>query len=299
MRYFLSFGVKIGVVLAFSASAFALPTVESRTGEPLTRTSTASAVEESHTAHLTLTQIEALKQEIGELRGLIEVQDHEIKQLKKSQQDLFLDLEKRLTQLKTQTSSATSSNTPPSAGNKKILIIPKGKTSAENGESRVKLIPKESSTSGTTSVTPGETSLNHNATLPTTEKEVYEAAYKLVGNRQYPEAITALEGYLNRFPNGEHTPNAHYWLGEVYVIQWQRDNTNIALLDKATQAFSSIINQYPTHPKAIDALLKMGLVESDKGNFESARHYLTEVKTQFPGTAAARIAEARLQQITD
>src|SRR5690349_5070315 len=90
------------ITLGLPAFAGALATVESRTGEsPMVysgESSARSSVTEDRAALLSLKHLESLKQEISELRGLIETQDHEIQQLKKSQQDFYTDLDKRINQ---------------------------------------------------------------------------------------------------------------------------------------------------------------------------------------------------------
>lgn len=54
-----------------------------------------------------LTMTEAMQQEIAELRGLVEEQSHTIEQLKKQQQQRYLDLDRRIVEL---TTSPVSSN---------------------------------------------------------------------------------------------------------------------------------------------------------------------------------------------
>lgn len=305
---------KLGILIGgfwTSTTLIALPTVESRTGEPIVRSSVSHSSSMSgaddRAAHLTLTQIEALKQEISELRGLVEVQDHEIKQLKKSQQDFYVDLDRRLNQAQQPSKVRTASA--PQSGNKSLSNL-KAKPSVsvpktpEVKESLVveqeELAPTEMPEVLTKTLppTPASSSKPAVTTHVKSEREVFEAAYNLVKGKRYPEAIIALQGYLNQHPTGVDVANAHYWLGEVYRVQWQSDKSNGGLLDKATQQFSSITTSHPTHTKAVDALLKLGLIESDKGNVEGARRYLTEVHDKYPGTAAARIADTRLQQLT-
>ena len=81
------------------------------------------------------------------------------------------------------------------------------------------------------------------------------------------------------------------------MVEWQKDAKNKALLDKAATAFSNVVSQFPGNPKVSDALLKLGIVESEKGNSVAARKYFMDVKSRYPGSAAARIAEARLKQL--
>lgn len=128
------------------------------------------------------------------------------------------------------------------------------------------------------------------------EKNMYENAYNLVLNKRYSEAVPALQAFLTQYPQGQYAPNGHYWLGEVYSIQG-RANKNAELLNKASVEFMAITTQFPNHQKAMDALLKLGILESDKGNPEAARQYLTHVKERYPGTSVARIASTHLQRL--
>lgn len=281
-------------------SALALATVESRTGVSVIRSSNASMpIEgaEERGAHLTLKQIETLKQEISELRGLIELQDHEMQQLRKSQEEFYLDLDKRLSQLQSSDSNTktkkklvqpeTRSSKIESQFSKEDIDLSKTEVSAEVSETKTISSPDENVVAKNETILPPLV----------TEKDVFDDAYKFVRTKQYPEAISGFKEYLNRSPKGEYAPNANYWLGEIYMSQWQADKTNRGLLDRANQSFLNITSQFPKHPKVMDALLKLGLIENEKGNLDAARQYLTEVKDRYPDSAAARIAETRLQQL--
>ena len=331
------------MALLLPTNLMAYAVVESRTGEPANRSSAASP--QSYSAPTakpqgyggakegnslsSLRQVETLQQEISELRGLIETQEHEIQQLKKSQQSFYVDLDKRLNQFQqtqnaqpaskdkslkaasggsptltaaTNTAKAGASATAPAILEAKPDIKPSKSLALETSSPSAD--GKSSTKSTTTNPVNGPQELitgipktNAAKKQSTGEKEAFETAYNLVRSKQYSEAIASLQNFLTRFPKGEYAGNAHYWLGEVYMVQWQGNKTNTILLDNAAEAFSAITDQFPQHPKVTDALLKLGLIESDKGNTELARQYFIEVRDRFPGSAAARIAESRLQQL--
>lgn len=130
-----------------------------------------------------------------------------------------------------------------------------------------------------------------------TDTSLYQEAYNFVKTKRYEEAIQAFQKYLNHFPTGEQVANAHYWLGEVYMVQWQGNKENPTLLLKAQNEFSNIANSFPNHTKTADATLKLGLIELEKGNMEAAKQYLMKVKSGYPGTTAAKVAESRLQHM--
>lgn len=314
-----SIGIVSGLILSSASFGVgALAVVESRTGERVIRSETPLEYQAERTlgsgreyhpqiedpALRTLKQIESLKQEISDLRGLVETQEHAIETLKKSQQDLYLDLEKRLSVL--QQAHATHKAKPavetPQALNSKPTseLAPKKSASTlpVHASEAVGSAPEASEISAA----PSTESLSANITsvvkqgMAVTEKEAYESAYNLVRLKQYAEAVAAFQNYLVQFKAGEYAANAHYWLGEIYMTQWNADKTSMEKLDKAVVAFSNLTTLFPKHPKAADALLKLGLIESEKGNIESAKKYFSQVKNRFPGSAAARIAAARIKQ---
>ena len=53
------------------------------------------------------------------------------------------------------------------------------------------------------------------------EQEAYQAAYGLVRERQFSEALTAFDAFCE-FPFGRFAPNAHYWLGGYISLSGRR-----------------------------------------------------------------------------
>ncbi len=121
------------------------------------------------------------------------------------------------------------------------------------------------------------------------EQNAYQVGYNHLKNRSYPQAITAMESYLQQFPAGKYAASAHYWLGELYLVQKQ--------LDKAAAQFNTVVSHYPHDSKVADATLKLGMVHYSMGQYPQARTLFLQVNKQHPGTAAARLAEAKLQDM--
>lgn len=335
-----------GCVLLIVSGSQAAPIVESRTGHsahgPQHRGSSysssgsASSVDNrSRHQTLSLLQVEILEQEVRQLRGQLEEQAYELKRLTKNQQELYLDLERKLQEKGTHTGStrAKATTTVPAAKPIAVAPPPKAPPSAptvatpqalaverpiyevseplataeidqsadtEAHEEEMEQIPL-SGLQPTQS--PPEETLGSGAKRPTmvvkgvlAEKNMYENAYNLVLNKRYAEAVPALQAFLTQYPQGQYAPNGHYWLGEVYSLQG-RANKNAELLNKASVEFMAITTQFPNHQKAMEALLKLGILENDKGNTEAARQYLTHVKERYPGTSVARIASTQLQRL--
>lgn len=122
------------------------------------------------------------------------------------------------------------------------------------------------------------------------EKTDYELSYALIQARNFPEATQAFIQFIEKYPSGNYTPNALYWLGELNLQNKQ--------YEQAIDAFNSVVERYPNHAKAADASLKIGYVYFNKGDNERARDQLLKVMQLYPATASARIASARLQQLS-
>jgi len=125
-------------------------------------------------------QIQVLQQEVLQLRGLVEEQAHQIKQLKQQRLDDYVDLDRRISKLSTQ--------------------APATQTTAV--------------TSTTSSVTAQNQQLNNSAG----EIAHYKSATKLIlVDKNYQGGIERLQEHLKLYPNGRYSGNAQYWLGEVYL----------------------------------------------------------------------------------
>lgn len=116
------------------------------------------------------------------------------------------------------------------------------------------------------------------------EEAAYRAAYDLVRLKQFDNAVVAFEGFLAEFPFGRYAPNAHYWMGELYLVITPPDP------ELARQNFKLLLDQYPADAKVPDALYKLGRVQFIKGNRQRSREYLDEVIREYPSHAAAQLA---------
>jgi tetratricopeptide (TPR) repeat protein len=96
--------------------------------------------------------------------------------------------------------------------------------------------------------------------------------------------------FCERFPDGRYAPNAHYWLGELYLVIDPPDP------EAARQSFMLLLNQYPDNAKVPDALYKLGRVQFIKGNSARAREYLEPRHARVPDSSAARLASDFIDQ---
>jgi tol-pal system protein YbgF len=117
----------------------------------------------------------------------------------------------------------------------------------------------------------------------------YQAAFDLLKDGKYPEAISAFKQYLTTFPNATLADNAQYWLGEAHYVSRQ--------FPDALRDFRTVLEKYPDSRKTPDALLKIGYCNYELKNWAEARSALNQVVQRFGDTTAARLASQRLAKM--
>ena len=191
-------------------------------------------------------RIQVLQQDLKDLRGTIEEQSYLIKRLERSQKEQYLDLDNRLVQLGGADLESRTAQT-------------EDKESSEEATTLLNEVPEFDN-----------------------EREAYQYAFDLMRNRQYQESLAGFEEIIVAFPNGQYTPNAFYWIWELYLAQG--DN------EKSRQSFIQVISLYPDHQKVPDAMYKLGVVYFALGDNQSALRYLGQVQQEYPNSSAAGLA---------
>lgn len=199
-------------------------------------------------------QVQQLQEDVRRLNGVVEELLEEIQRLKEQSLERYVDLDRRL-----------------ASGN---VTVPSAASTTDAAVTPPSVSPAASSL---VAEQPGE-------------QAAYQYAYGLVKAREFSQAVTAFGDFLGEYPFGRYAPNAHYWLGELYLVLDPPDP------ELARQNFKLLLDQYPTNPKVPDALYKLGRVQHLKGNRERAREYLDRVIRDYPDHPAARLAQDFLAQ---
>lgn len=120
------------------------------------------------------------------------------------------------------------------------------------------------------------------------EPHDYETALNLFKNGKLKDAVSALESFSQRYPDGSLIPNARYWLG----------NAHYALRDckKAIEVYKQFLAQWPRHAKSSDAMINVAACQQELGETKSAKETLETVLKQYPSSAAAATAKQRLKK---
>ncbi|MGM0535465.1 MAG: tol-pal system protein YbgF [Pseudomonadota bacterium] len=195
-------------------------------------------------------QVQQHQEEIRQLRGQVEELRHQLEQLRRQTRQQYMDIEDRLM----------------AAG------------------------------SGVDQAAPDvdEESARQVAETPSTRDDdpaaqsAYQTAFSHVQAREFDQAISAFETFVDDHPDSRLTANAHYWLGELFSAEGE--------LEAADAAFRRVLEDFPESRKVPDALYKLGLLEARRGRPEESRALLDRVREEHPDSSAAGLADDFLRQ---
>ena len=226
-----------------------------------------------------LDKLQGMQQEIQELRGQLEVQAHDLKLLQQQQLTFYKDLDARLPNEPAKT-----------AKNKPVPDLPNPGTALSIG-------PKASTKNSAAQVSKPQTPLvitptvNNSAARnnPADEQISYLAAYELVKNKRFDEALTAMQGFVTQYPKGGYTANAQYWLGELYMVKKN--------YPQSIEHFEIVLQQFPSSSKSAASMLKIGYALAASGKKQDAIQRLQQVVKSYPDTSTAKLARAKLEAL--
>ena len=130
-------------------------------------------------------QLQQMQEEIATLRGLLEEQQHEIRQLRQENLERYQTLDSRLSDTSgAQAGRQVSATEQPSTG----TTAPAAQGAASEAD-------------------------------PAKEKLYYDASFDLIKQREFDKAQQAFSAFLRKYPQSQYAGNAQYWLGEVSLVQ--------------------------------------------------------------------------------
>lgn len=109
-------------------------------------------------------------------------------------------------------------------------------------------------------------------------KQLYERAYGLLMQQNYPAAESSFDEFLKRYPNDELAANAQYWLAETYFVQGQ--------YKAAASAFLKSSRSYPRSAKGPDSMLKLAMSLDRLGQRDAACQAYSELGVRYPSPPA-------------
>ena len=216
-----------------------------------------------------LVRIDNLQNELQILRGEIELHSHELEDIKQRQRDLYVDIDRRLLRLErggTETGAADLSTAKDAKGGQVAAAAAGVQT-------------------GAAAATASKTDAGDLAS----EQKAYQAAFDLLRELRYDQAVSAFQDFIKAFPSGRYAHIAQYWIGEANYAQRN--------FKQAINDYQALIDNYPNSPKLAEAMLKIGYSQYELKDFKQAESTLNKLIKSYPGTTEAGQAQNLIQKI--
>jgi tol-pal system protein YbgF len=273
------------VSLAGNVAAQVAPVVDLTSSTPKPVVRTAAAVDDRYN------QSQMMQNEVRELRGLVEQLSYELQRVKQRQMDDYLDLDRRLSAV---LSGATPEEFTADADGDLQLNIDDQSAAVVAGSSVINSdgmegqVPNQAlEGQAVDGLALNGRSLNGVPQTPTITPAINteeiaqnyaQASNLLLKERDINAAAQAFKQHVIDYPASPYTANAHYWLGEIYLLQGQDE--------MARQAFTLVVEQHPKHSKAMDATFKLGKIYHQLGEIDRARELLEKASRGNGGAAS-------------
>ena len=202
-------------------------------------------------------QIEALKQDIANLRGEREQLLREITLLQRAQKDINVDIEERFQKIYDQFAKkeAPSSQKEEAPKSSKINVQVDGFEFLAEPD----------------------------------EKRDFEAAFVLFRKGDFAAAAKEFAQFVKVYSASGYKPSALYWLGSAKFAR--RD------FNEAIAHLRGLVSDFPNHARAPEAMLTIGNAQLEIKQAKEARKTFNELLKLYPTTEAAAAAKDRLAQI--
>lgn len=201
-------------------------------------------------------QLQVLQDEVMKLRGLVEEQGEQLRQLKQQRLDDYISLDRRIGGM------GGGGSVSPAQG-----TAAPGAVAAPIDASAVPVPPVQ------------------RAAASPQEEQAYRDAYALIQARRFPDALAAFKVFVEQYPSGSYAGNAHYWLGELYLQDGDSDS--------ARKHFETLLAQFGDNRHVPTAMFKLGRIYHQSGDVARARDILDRVANEYAGADSTAPQQAR------
>lgn len=247
-------------ILAPFFSAHAVTVVDSASTQQVAQESAVRAVNAANSE--LFNQVQLLQDEVMRTRGQLEELQFQLQQLKEQRLEDYKNLDRRIAEL--------------------------GKASVSSGAKEVTgSFASSESPAGQDGFSPPPTAAPLPQGVNANQQDAldYQKAYELIKQRKFEMARDAFIEFNEKHSGSSYEPNAHYWLGELYIIEGN--------YVKAKSEFQVILKSYPTHAKHPEALYKIATVNYELGDRTTAKLQMQQLIDQYGSKPNNAVTKAR------
>jgi tol-pal system protein YbgF len=223
-------------------------------------------------------RIDALQQEVQQLRGQLEEQQHQMAGVRERQRELYLDLDRRMSRLEREGSGVPASA--PAGTSPGAATVP------------LTQAPLSAATASTSVPSPVNATVSAAAADPQRleqEREAYQQAFELLRELRYEQASAAFRDFLKQYPDGRYAHIAQYWLGEAAYAR--RDFV------QAIKDYDALLQNHPQSAKRAEAMLKIGYSYQELKRGEESKRMMEQLIQLYPDSTEAGQARNQLKRL--
>ncbi len=121
------------------------------------------------------------------------------------------------------------------------------------------------------------------------QTEAFNQALVRFRHGDFKGAELAFKQFIQKYPQAVDQPHAQYWLGNALYAQRKYAASTSVLL--------GVAKNYPTHPRAPEALLAVAQNHMEQKQNKPARETLQRLIKQYPHSASAKTAQKWIKQV--
>lgn len=246
-----------------------------------------------------------IKEELKQLRNAVENIQFETENAKRRQQDLFQDLDRRLVSFERNQqvlSPQTDDSMVDDADSDQVTVDDPGADSSGLA-SQVVVVSSDTDSGATQDTDQGSdggkigglsagsstVSSTESRAVTLQEQEAYDAAFELLKQSRYEDAILQFQEMADTWPNSQLADDSYYWMSEARYVNRE--------FEHALSGFRTVVSRYPDSQRVPEALLKIGYIQYDIGAYEDAAETFRDILARFPGHQVTVSAQTRLRRI--
>jgi len=124
--------------------------------------------------------------------------------------------------------------------------------------------------------------------LGSAENELYNTGLRAFNSRNYKDAIKIFTDVITKFPSGEYTDNANFWIGECFY--------SLGEFPSAIKSYEKVLT-FKSSSKADDAQFKLGVTYNKMGQQTLAKQELNKLINRYPASEYVSRTKKLLDEI--
>ena len=121
------------------------------------------------------------------------------------------------------------------------------------------------------------------------ELDLYNKGISKLNTQEYKSAASIFSAQIQNFPKGDKTADAYFWLAETFYI--------LGDLDSSSKSYQSLVALFPQHPRTPKALIKLVGVQQERGKQDLARSALNNLIRNYANTNEASLARSKYSSL--